>query len=226
MGLGRLLLLLLAGVFGVLSVDVKMDSEVYGVVGGQAKLPCSFQSDFPISEKVTVDWKYKPQNGGPQEMILHYQGEAYPTTTGIFKSRILWKGNIPWKDASIAIEGLTLQDNGTFYCTVKNPPDVFSNLPHTVFTVSEKSIFFQLSETTLLSILVFAPSTVVVVLLLVRMGRKNGVLGQRRKSAKKSSIEVSKETGMDKKPGCLMSMCLRCANCIDDSDDEQHVPER
>ncbi|XP_069470554.1 myelin protein zero-like protein 3 isoform X2 [Ambystoma mexicanum] len=195
MGLGCLLLLLLV-VSNVLSVYIKVDDEVYGVVGDQVKLRCTFQSDFPTSEKVTVDWTYKPQNGGPLETIFHYQREAYPTTSGIFKDRVVWKGNIPWKDASIVIEDLTLQDNGTFSCTVKNPPDVFSNLPHTVLMVTEKSIFFRLTEVSLLSILVFAPSTLVLILLFVRMGRKYSVLGQRRKSTKKSSIEVSREIPM------------------------------
>lgn len=53
---------------------------------------------------------------------------------------------------------------------------------------------FQLTSATLLSILVFLPSIIVVTLLLVRMGRKFGVLKEKKKSGcKKSSIEVSDE---------------------------------
>lgn len=53
---------------------------------------------------------------------------------------------------------------------------------------------FQLTSAVLLSILVFLPSVIVVVLLLVRMGRKFGVLKEKKKSGcKKSSIEVSDE---------------------------------
>lgn len=52
----------------------------------------------------------------------------------------------------------------------------------------------MLSSVALLSILVFIPSTVVVVLLLVRMARKSVGLKKRSKSGyKKSSIEVSDE---------------------------------
>lgn len=52
----------------------------------------------------------------------------------------------------------------------------------------------MLSSVALLSILVFVPSAVVVILLLVRMGRKaTGVTKRSRSSYKKSSIEVSDE---------------------------------
>ena len=52
----------------------------------------------------------------------------------------------------------------------------------------------MLSSVALLSILVFIPSAVVGVLLLVRMGRKSAGLKKRSKpGSKKSSIEVSAE---------------------------------
>lgn len=52
----------------------------------------------------------------------------------------------------------------------------------------------MLSSVALLSILVFIPSTVVVILLLVRMGRKSaGRLKKGKSGYKKSSIEVSGE---------------------------------
>lgn len=52
----------------------------------------------------------------------------------------------------------------------------------------------MLSSVTLLSLLVFIPSAVVVVLLLVRMGRKSaGPRGRSKSGYKKSSIEVSDE---------------------------------
>ena len=52
----------------------------------------------------------------------------------------------------------------------------------------------MLSSMALLSVLVFLPSAVVVVLLLLRMARKSAGLKKRSKSGyKKSSIEVSDE---------------------------------
>lgn len=53
---------------------------------------------------------------------------------------------------------------------------------------------FQLSSAALLSIMVFIPSVLVVILLLVRMGRKFRMLKEKGKGGyKKSSIEVSDE---------------------------------
>lgn len=53
---------------------------------------------------------------------------------------------------------------------------------------------FQLTSAALLSILVFLPSVLVVILLLVRMGRKFRVMKEKGKCGyKKSSIEVSDE---------------------------------
>ncbi|OWK17727.1 MPZL3 [Cervus elaphus hippelaphus] len=87
-----------------------------------------------------------------------------------------------------------MKDNGTFSCAVKNPPDVHHNIPATELTVTERGFGTMLSSVALLSILVFIPSTVVVILLLVRMGRKSAGLKKRSKSGyKKSSIEVSDE---------------------------------
>ncbi|NXE56923.1 MPZL3 protein, partial [Dromaius novaehollandiae] len=93
-------------------------------VGEQVVLKCSFTSSSPITESLTVDWTYQPLTGGRMETIFHYQSVAYPTTMGKFKDRISWTGNVAKGDASIAIQSLVLSDNGTFICSVKNPPDV------------------------------------------------------------------------------------------------------
>ncbi|NXA43370.1 MPZL3 protein, partial [Eudromia elegans] len=93
-------------------------------IGEQVSLKCSFTSAAPVTESLTVDWTYRPLTEGPMETIFHYQTVPYPTTVGKFKDRILWIGNIAKGDASIAIHSPTMSDNGTFICSVKNPPDV------------------------------------------------------------------------------------------------------
>lgn len=70
--------------------------------------------------------------------IFHYQSVAYPTTVGKFKDRISWVGNVAKGDASIAIQSPVMSDNGTFICSVKNPPDVYHNIPQTVLIVTER----------------------------------------------------------------------------------------
>lgn len=61
-----------------------------------------------------------------------------------------------------------------------------------LFFVYPAGFSFQLTSVTLLSIVVFIPSTFVVVLMLVRMGRKSGVIKEKKRpSCKKSSVEES-----------------------------------
>uniref|UniRef100_A0A663LZQ2 Myelin protein zero like 3 n=1 Tax=Athene cunicularia TaxID=194338 RepID=A0A663LZQ2_ATHCN len=149
------------------------------------------------------------------ETIFHYQSVPYPTTVGKFKDRISWIGNVARGDASVAIESPVMSDNGTFICSVKNPPDVYHNIPQTVLIVTERGLSFQLTSAVLLSILVFLPSIIVVVLLLVRMGRKFGVLKEKKKSGcKKSSIEVSDEPEHTETDNCLGKLRSWCLNCV------------
>uniref|UniRef100_A0A8C3N8M2 Myelin protein zero like 3 n=1 Tax=Geospiza parvula TaxID=87175 RepID=A0A8C3N8M2_GEOPR len=195
------LLLLLLGVYNALSLEIKVSPKVRAFVGEQALLKCSFRSSSPVTESLLVDWTYRPLTGGQMETIFHYRSVPHPTTAGKFKDRIIWVGNVANGDASIAIQSPELSDNGTFICSVKNPPDVYHNIPQTVLLVTERGLAFQLSSAALLSILVFLPSALVVILLLVRMGRKFRLLKEKGKCGyKKSSIEVSDETRMRKIP--------------------------
>ncbi|NXN30065.1 MPZL3 protein, partial [Nycticryphes semicollaris] len=93
-------------------------------VGEQVTLKCSFRSSSPITESLTIDWTYRPFTSGQMETIFHYQSVPYPAIVGKFKDRITWVGNVAKSDASIAIQNPVLSDNGTFICSVRNPPDV------------------------------------------------------------------------------------------------------
>ncbi|KFP90878.1 Myelin protein zero-like 3, partial [Apaloderma vittatum] len=199
--------LVLPGACGALSMEIRASAKVRAFVGEQVSLKCSFTSSAPVTESLTVDWTYRP--------IFHYQSVPYPTTTGKFKDRISWIGSVAKGDASIAIQSPAISDNGTFICSVKNPPDVYHNIPQTVLIVTERGLSFQLTSAVLLSILVFLPSVVVVVLLLVRMGRKFGVLKEKKKFGyKKSSIEVSDEPERTETASCLGKLRNWCLNCV------------
>ncbi|MED6262617.1 hypothetical protein ATANTOWER_022803, partial [Ataeniobius toweri] len=50
-------------------------------------------------------------------------GKEYPGTDE-FKERVRFIGDINKKDASIQLSPAVFSDNGTFFCDVKNPPDV------------------------------------------------------------------------------------------------------
>ncbi|XP_010157166.1 PREDICTED: myelin protein zero-like protein 3 [Eurypyga helias] len=205
----------LSGVCNAFSLEIKASPKVRAFIGEQVSLKCSFKSSSPITESLTVDWTYRPLTGGQMETVFHYQSVPYPTTVGRFKDRISWVGNVAKGDASIAIQSPVTNDNGTFICSVKNPPDVYHNIPQTTLVVTERGLSFQLTSAVLLSTVVFLPSVVVVVLLLVRMGRKCGVLQEKKKpGCKKSSIEVSDEPERPETDGCMRKLRDCCLNCV------------
>ncbi|XP_073441356.1 myelin protein zero-like protein 3 [Dendrobates tinctorius] len=231
---GRGLLLLIMGFISVEGIDIRMDREVYGVVGQSAKLWCGFHSRDLTSEFITVDWSYRPRDGGPTVTILHYQSKPYPTSIGPFKDRITWEGDIGRGDASIMLEDLKLTDNGTLSCVVRNPPDVHGNMPQTKLTVTLESISFKFTTAILLSSLVFIPSALVSIILLIRMKKAIKRDRIREQKIKKSPIEESQDcmydenstaplhrsSSLEKRPGCLMRFCQRCAD-----DDEGNYGE-
>lgn len=216
-------ILVVQGVSIVLSLEISADAHVRGYVGEKIKLKCTFKSSSDVTDKLTIDWTYRPPSSSRTESIFHYQSFQYPTTAGTFRDRISWAGNVYKGDASISISNPTLKDNGTFSCAVKNPPDVYHNIPQTELTVTERGFGTMLSSVALLSILVFVPSAVVVVLLLVRMGRKaSGVNKRSRSSYKKSSIEVSDDTDQEDSNDCMSRLCVRCAECLDSDYEEAY----
>ncbi|KAK1336402.1 hypothetical protein QTO34_004209 [Cnephaeus nilssonii] len=207
--------LLWPGVHTVLTLEIKVDAHVRGYVGEKIKLKCIFKSTSSVTDKLTIDWTYRPPSSSRTESIFHYQSFQYPSTAGTFRDRISWVGDVYKGDASISISNPTTRDNGTFSCAVKNPPDVHHNIPVTELTVTERGFGTMLSSVALLSILVFVPSAVVVVLLLVRMARKSAGLRKRgRAGYKKSSIEVSDDTDQEE-DDCMARLCVRCAECLD-----------
>uniref|UniRef100_A0A6I8NE07 Myelin protein zero like 3 n=1 Tax=Ornithorhynchus anatinus TaxID=9258 RepID=A0A6I8NE07_ORNAN len=212
-----------SGVSTVLPLEIKADTQVRGYVGERVKLKCTFKSSSAVTDKLTIDWTYRPPSSSRTETIFHYQSFQYPTTAGTFRDRISWVGDVYRGDASISISHPTMKDNGTFSCTVKNPPDVHHNVPMTELVITERGFVTKLSSTALLSIMVFIPSAIVVTLLLVRMGRKSAGLKKRSKSGyKKSSIEVSDDTDQEEEEDCVGKLCIRCAECLDSDSDEAY----
>ncbi|KAM4702963.1 myelin protein zero-like protein 3 [Rhinophrynus dorsalis] len=211
-------LLLIAGFQGILCIDVRTNPTVYGVVGGSVKLKCGFTSAYPTSDLVTVDWSYRLPEGGPATTILHFQSKAYPILEGPFKDRVFWDGDVKRGDASISLEDLRLTDNGTLSCTVRNPPDVHGNVPQTKLMVTLENVHFRFNTVILLSALVFIPSFLVSLLLLIRMRRAIKRGRSRSQKLRKSPIEESQDFACDNpttplhrsssnhQPGC----CMRC----------------
>ncbi|XP_063167100.1 myelin protein zero-like protein 3 [Candoia aspera] len=212
--------LLLLAVARVQLLEIQADARVRAFVGEPVTLKCWFKSSSPVTEKLTIDWTYRPLSGGNLEPIFHYQSSAYPAKGGSFRDRVSWAGDVAKQDASITIFNPTPEDNGTFTCLVKNPPDVQHNIPQTLLMVTQRGSSFQLTSSGLLSILVFLPSALVVILLLVRMSKKFGLMKARRQLGyKKSSIEVSEGP---KRGGCRQRLTGFCLQCLDTDEEEPY----
>lgn len=71
--------------------------------------------------------------------FFHFSSRAFLPPDGQFVGRIQWKGVPARGEASISLINATLKDNGTYTCSVRNPPDVHgSPTSHTVLTVTPK----------------------------------------------------------------------------------------
>uniref|UniRef100_UPI00398ED81D myelin protein zero-like protein 3 n=1 Tax=Pristiophorus japonicus TaxID=55135 RepID=UPI00398ED81D len=210
------ILLLLLLLPGTVAVEISLAPKVRGFIGEDVELSCNFRSSLPITERLTVNWYYRPASRGSKHAILHYQSRVFPALDGPFKDRVLWNGEVGKGNASIIVKNVTESDNGTFNCVVYNPPDVSSDMPSTILTVTERVLPFRLSVAMVLVLLVLVPSVLVVAVLLVWMGNRFGYL---RADSKKSSIEEAECTS-EEEEGMCSRICGRCAAWLQDSDEE------
>lgn len=122
-------------------------------------------------------------------------GVLLPALQSVFQFGVPWvaEGAVLIPIMGICAGGWTWETlvGSCWGCSSSWPEGVLLCLPHPAIS---KGASFQLTSSGLLSILVFLPSGIVVVLLLVRMNQKSGLMKARRQLGyKKSSIEVSEE---------------------------------
>ncbi|XP_069891508.1 myelin protein zero-like protein 3 [Dipodomys merriami] len=172
--------------------------DIRGYVGENVELRCTFKSSSYVTDKLTIDCKYRPPSSSRTKSVFHYQSFQYPTTAGTFQDQISWAGNVYKGDASISISNPNLIDNSTFSCAVKNLPDVHHDIPLMELTITERGFGTMLSSVALLSILVFIPSAVVIVLMLVRISRKAAEMKKQRKSGYKKKSWSSRKMAEEK----------------------------
>ncbi|KAJ3589045.1 hypothetical protein NHX12_009893 [Muraenolepis orangiensis] len=120
-----------------LAVDVHAPAEVVVENGTTGILKCFFKSIYVVSSAVTVHWTIRYQGSDETYTIFYLsQGKDYPVST--FKDRVQFIGNLNKKDASIQLLHAQFTDNGTYYCDVKNPPDVSGTPARTELKVVAK----------------------------------------------------------------------------------------
>ncbi|KAI1903862.1 hypothetical protein AGOR_G00031590 [Albula goreensis] len=153
-----LVLSLVLGQVSAMQVSTPGDQQVS--MGQTVTLQCSFHSSISSSSAVSIDWSFRPQDGGPSFTFFHFSGSvAYPPSQAPFRGRVQWVGNSHRGDASIQLLNTSLSDNGTYTCAVKNPPDVHGAPAHTQLTVTPGGRALRFSDVGVLFILVLIPSS-------------------------------------------------------------------
>ncbi|XP_074854333.1 myelin protein zero-like protein 1 isoform X2 [Carettochelys insculpta] len=113
------------GFLGVSAVEIKTPEELFVANGTEARLTCTFSSPDVISSAASISWSFQSEGATTPISFFHYsQGRAYPGKDTQFKNRISWAGDLNKKDASVSIANVQFRDNGTYFCDVKNPPDI------------------------------------------------------------------------------------------------------
>ncbi|XP_062408934.1 myelin protein zero-like protein 3 [Sardina pilchardus] len=162
-------LVLITVLSSVSSIKVSAPSEIAAVRGQDVTLSCSFTSSSGPTSRMSVDWSFTPADGGVRQSMFHFYGTPFPPVQGPFKDRIKWLGSPSRGEATIQLLNATLADNGTYTCSVKNPPDTHGAPSQTVLTVTPKKVTIRLSEVMVLLLFVLVPSAVIGMALLCRI---------------------------------------------------------
>ncbi|XP_041864719.1 myelin protein zero-like 1 like isoform X2 [Melanotaenia boesemani] len=127
--LTEFMLYVVLGANQVSTIDIHADPEVVVQNGTTGVLRCTFKSSEVVSTKTSVTWTFQSSQPDHQfskaPYVIYYfsNGEGYPGQEE-FKNRVQFIGDINKRDVSIQLSPAQFSDNGTFFCDVKNPPDV------------------------------------------------------------------------------------------------------
>ncbi|KAL7983508.1 hypothetical protein Chor_000384 [Crotalus horridus] len=125
----------------VSAVEVYTPQDFLVENGTEAKLPCTFTSTEVISSLASVAWSFQGEGSSSLVSFFYYSnGKAYPGKSTQFDDRSSWAGDLNRKDASITIANMQFQDNGTYICDVKNPPDIVVTPGKIKVRVMEKGV--------------------------------------------------------------------------------------
>uniref|UniRef100_H3A9Y6 Myelin protein zero-like 1 like n=1 Tax=Latimeria chalumnae TaxID=7897 RepID=H3A9Y6_LATCH len=122
------------------AISISTPSEIFVENGTQATLSCTFKSSEVVSTSITVSWSYARQSTTDSigvEFFYFSQGKPYFGAVPQFKDQVSWVGNLN-KRGSITFANMQFQDNGTYSCDIKNPPDITGTQSKIVLRVVEK----------------------------------------------------------------------------------------
>ncbi|XP_071761338.1 myelin protein zero-like 1 like [Centroberyx gerrardi] len=110
------------------AIDMYAPTEVIVENGTTGILKCSFKSTDLVTGGATVTWSFRPSRSdtpssvSPFSIFYFGNGKEFPGPE--FKDRLQFIGDLNRKDASIQLRQAQFSDNGTYFCDVKNPPDI------------------------------------------------------------------------------------------------------
>ncbi|KAJ8369034.1 hypothetical protein SKAU_G00090620 [Synaphobranchus kaupii] len=205
----------------VCPIEVHTLSELETVKGGAVTLTCTFKSTHQVTNRMSVDWSYRPQKGGPSDSFFYFSSTAHLPKQGQFKERVRWLGNPARGDASIQLLNASLTDNGTFTCVIKNPPDVHGPPSQVYLTVVPKQVTLRFTDVAVLLGLVLLPSFIIALILLGRMCCRGKPCGVQQAKPVCSPIEVKeREAVVSKNPTPKEKHITCCEIYCQDSDFE------
>ncbi|XP_036716741.1 myelin protein zero-like protein 2 isoform X3 [Balaenoptera musculus] len=114
----------LTALWPIAAVEIYTPRVLEAVNGTDVRLKCTFSSFAPVGDTLTVTWNFRPRDGGSEQFVFYYHVDPFRPMSGRFKDRVVWDGNPERYDVSILLWKLQFDDNGTYTCQVKNPPDV------------------------------------------------------------------------------------------------------
>ncbi|XP_026110508.1 myelin protein zero-like protein 3 [Carassius auratus] len=167
----------------VCCISVVAPAEVSVVRGSTVTLTCSFSSSSRITSRMSIDWTFRPESGGPAITIFHFSSQAYLPEDDYFKGRVMWAGSPSRGEASIQLLNTSLTDNGTYTCAVRNPPDVHGHPAQTVLTVTPQRRSLTFTDVGVLLVFVLGPSGIITLVLLGRVLCPCGSVSEKRPAA-------------------------------------------
>ncbi|XP_030633469.1 myelin protein zero-like protein 3 [Chanos chanos] len=208
----------------VYSIKVTAPAEINAVTGETVTLSCSFTSNTRVTSKMSVDWSYRPQNGKSPVTFFHYLAKSYPPQDGQFAGRVKWLGSPSTHDASVQLLNASLHDNGTYICSVRNPPDTHGSPAQTLLTVTPKKQTTRFTDVALLLLFVLVPSAGISLVLLGQILCPCCDTKERSPNhAVRSPIEVADgEEYLYKQPNQKEKRATCCEMYCLDSDDEEY----
>lgn len=154
----------LPALWPIAAVEIYTSRVLEAVNGTNLRLKCTFSSFVPVGDALTVTWNFRPQSGGPEQFVFYFHSGPYEPMSGHFKDRVTWDGNPDRYDASIMLWKLQFDDNGTYTCQVKNPPDVDGLIGEIKLTVVQTARF---SEVYFLALIIGSSSALMIIIVIV-----------------------------------------------------------